>query len=580
MELGFLTQMLVSIEINGIILLDTVKINFGPGLCALTGETGAGKSILLDALGLALGMRARSDFVQNNEFANKANQAVVSATFSLDNDSPVFDLLSELDLFAPKSGEFMVLRRSLDSEGRSRAYINDQSVSVSTLRLVGENIVEIQGQFASQGLMNQASHREIVDKFFSLEKLRNEVTLNYQNWQNLESEYAKAELIFNAERTEEQFFQDQVAELKLINPQYGEETVLAQEREFLINSEKIIKAMATADTILSQSGGVEEQLNATQKLLRQELSNSAGKLDAVMDALSQASEGASEAQNLIKSIITDTELSSKNLEACEERLFALRALARKHKISVEELPELIQVLESQLEEISNSSQNLTVLRDNKIHAFEIYKNQALELSKKRRKSAIELDKAVAKELPFLKLDKSEFYTVIENLEQKHWGPSGVDHIHFEVTTNPGIKPGPLEKVSSAGELARFLLSLKVVLRKISAIPTLIFDEVDSGIGGATAFAVGERLAMIANDVQVLVITHSPQVASFASSHLQVIKKETAGKVSTNIYLLADKERREEIARMLAGAKVTDEARAAADSLINGKFPNSAIPNYN
>ena len=573
MELGFLTQMLVSIEINGIIILDTVSINFGPGLCALTGETGAGKSILLDALGLALGMRAKSDFVKNNEFVDKANQAVVSATFSLENNSPVFDLFSELDLFSPKSEEFMVLRRSLDSEGRSRAFINDQSVSVSTLRLVGESMVEIQGQFASQGLMNQASHREIVDRFFSLEGLRNKVSLKYQNWQNLEADYAKAKLNFNEERTEEQFLQDAVAELKLFNPLSGEETLLAQERGFLINSEKIVKAMATAETILSQRGGVEEQLNATQKVLGQELNKSAGKLDAVMDALSRAAEGTTEAQNLIQSIMSDTELSSKNLEACEERLFALRALARKHKIPVEELPKLIQVLEVQLAEISNSSQNLTILRNKKIQAFEIFKNHALQLSKKRRKAAIELDKAVAKELPFLKLQKSEFHTVIENLEQKHWGPLGLDHIHFEVATNPGIEPGPLEKVASAGELARFLLALKVVLRQINATPTLIFDEVDSGIGGATAFAVGERLAMIANNVQVLVITHSPQVASFASSHFQVIKKETAGKIATNVFLLTDKERREEIARMLAGAKVTDEARAAADSLINGKFQN-------
>ncbi len=560
--------MLASVTIRDIVLIDKVDVSFDTGLCALTGETGAGKSILLDALGLALGMRANASLVRRTGNGDNTNsRASVSATFDLADDDPVYDRLTNHDITAPEPGESLILRRNLDKDGRGRAFINDQPVSVALLRQIGESLVEIEGQFASHGLMDQATHRESLDGFANLGKSSSDVSALYKTWRDAESALAEAIAALEQNRADEEYLRHALAELVELDPQAGEETELSEARALLMNGERLVTAMAAAEKSLSNGDGVEDRLAAAQRVLTHEVDAAAGRLDAVMDALAIANDAVADAEALLHRVMVDAEPDPEKLEACEERLFAIRAMARKHSISVEELPTLRSNLEQKLGQIDDAGGLMQKLRAERDQAYETYKSRATELSQKRAKAAIKLDKAVAMELPPLKLEKAVFTTRVEVLEEKDWGPTGMDRVHFEVSTNPGAPSGPLARIVSGGELARFLLALKVVLHQSNAIPTLIFDEVDSGIGGAIATAVGERLAKLAKNVQVLAITHSPQVASCAMWHLQIAKSENAGVVTTNVAQLSEDDRQEEIARMLAGARITDEARAAAASLM-------------
>ena len=560
--------MLASVTIRAIVLIDKVDVSFDTGLCALTGESGAGKSILLDALGLALGMRANASLVRRTGNGDDTNsRASVSASFNLADDNPVFDHLHNHDIIAPEPGESLILRRNLDTDGRGRAFINDQPVSVALLRQIGESLVEIEGQFASHGLMDQATHRESLDGFANLRKLSGDVSTVYRIWHDAESALADAIAALEQNRADEEYLRHALAELVELDPQAGEETELSEARALLMNGERLVTAMAAAEKSLSNGDGVEDRLAAAQRALAHEVEAAAGRLDAVMDALSIANDAVADAEALLHRVMVDAEPDPEKLEACEERLFAIRAMARKHNIPVEELPNLRSNLERKLAQIDDAGGLMQKLQAERDQAYETYKSQATELSQNRAKAAIKLDKAVAAELPPLKLEKAVFTTRVEGLEEKDWGPTGMDRVHFEVSTNPGAPSGPLARIASGGELARFLLALKVVLHQSNAIPTLIFDEVDSGIGGAVAAAVGERLAKLAENVQVLAITHSPQVASCAMRHLQIAKSENKGVVTTNVSELSEDDRQEEIARMLAGAQITDEARAAAASLM-------------
>jgi len=563
--------MLVSVNIRDIILIDKVDIIFDSGLCALTGETGAGKSILLDALSLALGMRASASLLRTTGSSkNKQSPASVSASFHLAPDDPVFPLLISHHIPVPDAGDPLILRRSLDKDGRGKAFINDEPVSVALLRKVGETLVEIEGQFASHGLMDQGTHRNCLDDFANLKSVRHEVSNLYRDWQDAEKTLKETIATLEQNKVDEEYIRHALTELIALDPQAGEETELAETRALLMNGERLVSALGAAKDFLSSGDGVDERLAAAQRVLTSEVSAAAGRLDTVMDALVVANDAVADADTLLRRVMSDAEPDPVKLESCEERLFAIRAIARKHNLPVEELPALRSKLEEKLAQIDDSSELLKKLQAERHRAYEAYKSRAKILSKKRSASAIKLDKAVIAEFPPLKLEKATFTTVIEILEEREWGPSGIDRTFFEVSMNPGAPSGPLARIASGGELARILLALKVVLHQSNRIPTIIFDEVDSGIGGAVAAAVGERLAKLAKNVQVLAITHSPQVASCATRHLQIVKSTIKGVVKTNVSELSDVERQEEIARMLAGAKITNEARAAAASLLAEK----------
>jgi DNA repair protein RecN (Recombination protein N) len=556
--------MLVSLAIGNVVLIDKVDLEFGPGLCVLTGETGAGKSILLDSLGLALGMRANAGLVRSKP--NDA-PASVAATFMPGENSSAIALMADHGLELPEDGEPVILRRTVDPAGRSRAFVNDQPVSVSFLRNIGETLVEIEGQFATQGLMDTSTHRAALDGFGGLDDLRERVAALCRDYRDAEAALVAAQDEIARAREDEDLIRHAADELASLDPQPGEETELAEARALLMHGEKLIDALNTAETALTKGDGVEDRIGAAVRSLTRQTEAARGRFDAILDALERAMDGVSEALLQLGRVMADAEPDPHRLDTTEERLFALRAAARKHNTTVDALADLRQTLEAKLAAIDNTGDTIRILAEKRDRLKADYIRQAETLSKKRTKAAAALDAAVQQELPPLRLEKARFSTVLTRLDETDWGPNGVDRVHFEVTTNPGAPSGPLSRIASGGELARFLLALKVVMHRANGVPTLVFDEVDSGVGGATASAVGERLAQLAKDIQVLVVTHSPQVAAYGAHHLRVAKQDRAGGVVTVVDDLVEGDRREEIARMLAGAEVTEEARAAAASLI-------------
>ena len=565
--------MLVSVTIRNIVLIEKINTSFNRGLCVLTGETGAGKSILLDALGLALGMRANTNLVRSSGY-NKENSARASviASFELSTTHSIFSLLTDHNIEIPNAGEPLILRRNLDEDGRGSAFINDQAVSVKLLRLVGEQLVEIEGQFASQGLLNQATHREVLDKFSGLSHLRLEVRDLYIAWQNIESKLAKQILEQEQDHADQDYIRHSLSELQELDLKDGEEIQLSKLRSLLMNGERIVSAMTAVENSLFGGDGVEERLASAQRIISKESENTTGSLEPIMDALSIATDSVADAQGFINKILQEAAPDPEKLEVCEDRLFSIRALARKHQISIEDLTSLRKKFEQRLQEFDDTGGLIKKLQDERDEAHLLYQKKATILSEKRHQGAKRLDKTVGKELPPLKLEKATFRTRIESMPEENWGTHGMDHVYFEISTNPDNPSGPIGQIASGGELARFLLALKVVLNQTKTVPTLIFDEVDSGIGGAVAAAVGERLAKLAESMQVLTITHSPQVASYGTQHMRIEKSEKKGTIKTEVSILSAGERKEEIARMLAGTKITKEARAAAARLLDRDKP--------
>ena len=557
--------MLSTLSIRDVVLIDRLELEFQPGLCALTGETGAGKSILLDALGLALGIRADARLVRHG-----AVQAVVSAAFEVEDDHPVLALLEEHGI---GTGEgYLVLRRVLGTDGRSRAFVNDQSVGVAMLRRIGDTLVEIHGQFESHRLLDPATHRDLLDAFGRHQALCEDTSQSWRAWRTAVDARGRAEAGLEAARRDEAYLRHAVDELDALDPQFGEEEQLAQRRALLMNSEKLMQAMGEAASELNGTGGersVEDALRAAVRLLERVADKAEGQLDAAVGALERALSEVLEGQALVEKAVADMDLDPRRLEEIEERLFALRALARKHGCGVDDLAELRGTLATKLAVVDDGADAVARLVREQEEARVRYRDAADRLSSARTKAASELDAGVAVELEPLRLGKAKFSTRVERLGEKEWGEHGMDRIAFEVATNPGSPPGPLTRIASGGELARFMLSLKVVLAQADPVPTLIFDEVDAGIGGAVAAAVGERLARVAGEVQVLVLTHSPQVAALGGHHWRVSKSAGDAGAKTRVDVLDKTARREEIARMLAGTKVTEEARAAAESLLHG-----------
>ena len=551
--------MLIGLSIRNIVLIERLDVGFADGLCALTGETGAGKSILLDALGLALGARSDAALVRHG-----CDSASVTAEFEVRADHRVMELLRDHDI---PDGNSLLLRRTLSRDGRSRAFVNDQPVGAALLRQFGETLVEVHGQFDTAGLLNPRTHREALDAFAGLRADTDRVAAAWQAWRRVEDDKAEAETKAAQARAEEDYLKHTVAEFDALDPQPGEEGLLADKREMLMHREKLIEAITGALDQIAGDTSAESAIGGAQRMLERVADKAAGHLDAVLETIDRARAELAEATTNLQSLSADIDLDVNELESLEERLFSLRAAARKYGVDVDRLSSLREEMAEKLSLIEGEGDRLSQLAKSAEAARATYREAAERLSRARSQAARSLDQEITAELPPLKLEKAHFVTEIQELPETEWGPNGRDRVTFRVATNPGAPPGPLNRVASGGELARFMLALKVVLARGGSAPTLIFDEVDSGISGAVAAAVGDRLGRLGRDLQVLVVTHSPQVAARAGHHWRVAKTSADNHATTSVAALHDDERREEIARMLSGATITDQARAAADSLI-------------
>jgi len=553
--------MLATLSIRDFVLIEKLDLDFAGsgGLGALTGETGAGKSILIDALGLALGARAESGTVRRG-----ANQASVAASFDLPRDHPARSVLAEQGI---DGEDVLTLRRTVGADGRGRAFVNDQPASVALLRRLGDTLVEIQGQMEQHGLLDVATHRASLDTFAGLEKQAMTVGSTWTAWRAAGKAHADAQAAAESAKRDEDFLRHAVKELEALAPRADDEERLAAERQLMRAGSALGEAVAQALGELEQGRGAVTALRAAHRLIERNVDKAAGRLDVPLGALERALSEAVEAQAQLEAARDSLEFDPARLEKLEERLFALRAAGRKHNVAVPELAGLVEKFAAQLAALDDGEAGLKKLAAAEQAARAAYVAAAETQATARRKGAVRLDKAVAAELGPLKLERARFVTDVAALPESEWSAAGTDRVQFTVATNPGTPPAPITRIASGGELSRFLLALKVCLAKVGDAPTIVFDEVDSGIGGATAAAVGERLKRLAKDVQVLVVTHSPQVAAVADRHWLIRKTTTRNAASTDVLSLDAKGRREEIARMLSGAQVTAEARAAADKLL-------------
>jgi DNA repair protein RecN (Recombination protein N) len=553
--------MLVGLTVQNIVLIDRLDLSLAAGLTALTGETGAGKSILLDALGLALGARAEGGLVRVG-----ATQAAATAAFTLPERHAAYEILEEQGI---ERDDLLILRRQVGADGKSRAFVNDQPVSVALLRRIGETLIEIEGQFEVHGLLDPATHRTHLDAFGALEASAEKTRDAYRAWRKAQEALDGANAELERARADEDYLRHAAGELELADPKPDEETALTSERQQLMHREQLLEAIEAAYGELAGERGADRALASAARRLQRIADKAGAGLDPVASALDRAAAELAEGIAGLQRMAADLDANPNRLEKLDDRLNLLRELARKHRVAVTALPDLLSDLQRRLALIEGRSADLGALKKAAEAGLAAYRAVATALSTARAKAAKAMDTAVNKELPPLKLEKARFVTRIETLGEGDWGEGGWDRVQFQVATNPGATPGPINRIASGGELARFMLALKVTLASNQPVPTLVFDEVDSGIGGATAAAVGERLRRLAKKVQVLVITHSPQVAALAQNHLRVEKRTVKGKIATATTPLDDAERREEIARMLSGAVVTDEARAAADKLLVG-----------
>jgi DNA repair protein RecN (Recombination protein N) len=554
--------MLLALTIREIVVVDRLDLAFRPGLCVLTGETGAGKSILLDALGLALGKRGEAGLVRDG-----AGEAAVTAEFAVGQNHPAHAILREAAVGG--DSETIVLRRLLRNDGRSRAFVNDEPASVGLLRQLGDSLVEIQGQFEQRGLLDPANHRMILDAFAEDAANTAAVASAWRKWRAARLAQEEAARRLAASRDEEDLLRHHLAELDALSLEPGEEDRLSARRALLQSAERIAETLNEAIGELTGSAGAQAALARAARRLERARDRAQGVLDDALAAAERAANETDEALAVLEAAARNLELDPRQLETVEERLFALRAAARKHQVAVADLPALRDAIASQLAAIEAGADNADILARTTAASRAEYAAAAERVSRARAMAAERLDAGVAAELPPLRLDKARFRTVITALDEAEWGEHGRERVHFEISTIPGAAFGPLARIASGGELSRFMLALKMVLAGTSSVPTLIFDEVDSGIGGAVAAAVGERLQRLGTSLQVLVVTHSPQVAARGAHHWRVAKRLSERSTVTSVEELDPHTRQEEIARMLSGRTVTAAARAAAASLIAG-----------
>lgn len=549
--------MLLRLSIRNIVLIEALDLAFEPGFTALTGETGAGKSILLDALSLALGARADASLVRAGEKAGS-----VTATFLVPPTHPAHALMDEMGL---EPDDLIIARRVQNAGGSGRAFVNDMPVSVGLLRALGATLVEVHGQHADRSLINAASHRRLLDAFGGLLGDTADTATRWQSLKDAEEALAAQEKAIAAAREEADYLRASVDELSHLDPEPGEEARLADSRQTMAAAEKVADDLSEAAGVLEGNRSPIPALAGALRKLERKQGGAEAHLNPVMDALARALDALEEARTTIVDAQRSLDFDPHEMEGLEERLFALRAAARKYKTPVDDLAGLATEMADQLADLDAGEDRLAAMAAAVAAAEHAYRTAAQSLSDRRGEAANALEEAVAKELGPLKLGKARFLVRKEEAEP---GPEGLDQIAFWVETNPGAPAGPIMKVASGGELSRFLLALKVSLADRGSASTLIFDEIDTGVGGAVSDAIGARMGRLADVVQVISVTHAPQVAARADNHLLIAKGSANGSATaTTVRALESGERREEIARMLAGATVTDEARAAADRLI-------------
>ena len=552
--------MLAQLSIRDFVLIDRLDLQFGPGLTVLTGETGAGKSILLDALALALGGRGDGSAVRQGE-----KQGQVTAVFDLAADHPAWDVVRAQDLEADGS---LILRRVQFPDGRTRAFLNDAPVSVQTLRDISRGLVEIHGQHDDRALVDPTAHRTLLDAFGSLDVKAARVRSAFASFKAAERTHADEAARIAKAQADADYLHHVHAELAKLAPTQGEEEQLSERRLAMQQAEKVSGDLRDA---FESVAGEASPLTTFSALLRR-LERRAGQAPELIEPCLKALDGVlvalDHAQATVEDALQRAEYDPRELETVEERLFALRAAGRKHGVAPDALPDLLERFTQDLAALEAGESRLAHLAGAVDAAFGHYRSVARDLSDGRRSASTKLDAAVNSELKPLKLDRARFTTEVES-DPGTASPDGFDRVEFWVSTNPGTRPGPLTKVASGGELARFMLALKVSLADRGSAPTLVFDEIDTGVGGAVADAIGSRLARLSGKVQVLAVTHAPQVAARSASHLRISKSALKGgeRVATRVTMLQDESRREEIARMLAGATITEEARAAARRLI-------------
>ncbi len=547
--------MLRQLSIRDVVLIDRLELEFEPGLGVLTGETGAGKSILLDSLGLALGVRADTGLVRQGQ-----PQASVAAEFELPSGHPAFALLADQGI-EPEPGEPLVVRRTLKADGGSRAYAGGAGVPASVLREIANGLVEIHGQHDDRGLLSPRGHRALLDLFGRIDC--NPVARAWAEVERLEAELADARQSAEAAERDRDWLQHAAGEITALAPEPGEETRLAEERAAMQAGAKAGESLAGLDELLGGSEGALAQLRAAARRIERGAADHPLLAEALA-SLDRALIEGGEAEERIARAAEALAFDPARLEAVEARLFDIRGLARKHRVEPDALAALGEELQAKLALIEAGGERIGRLEAALAEAKSRYDEAAQWLRAERAKAAFRLDEAVAAELPPLKLDAAKFRTALSDAEP---GSAGIDKVEFEVSTNPGAPFGPLTRIASGGELSRFILGLKVALAEAGTAQTMVFDEIDRGVGGAVASAIGERLARLARKSQLLVVTHSPQVAARAAHHYRIEKAHEGGETRTLVRKLTPDERREEIARMLSGAAITEEARAQAARLL-------------
>jgi len=551
--------MLTALSIRNVVLIEALDLDFGSGLGVLTGETGAGKSILLDSLGLALGARADSGLVRNGEA-----QASVTATFDTPRaDHRATDLLADngIDL---EPGEPLIIRRTVKADGGSRAFINDQACSAALLRDLSSALVEIHGQHDDRGLLNPRGHRALLDSYGRCDT--GAVSGAYQAWRAAADRLAESRASVETAARDRDYLTHAVDELTRFAPEPGEEATLAEERATMQKGARLSDDLsAVTECFTGSDGGLAQLRQAARRLDR--IVSEYEPLAEVLAALDRAVIEASEAEDRLNEAAEALSFDPARLDAIETRLFDLRGLSRKHHVAPDDLAALREDMAEKLAAIEGGEEHLAALEAEVRAKAAAYREAAQALSAERQMAAGKLDAAVAAELAPLKLDAARFRTVVAPQEEGQWGVHGMDRVEFEISTNPGAPFAPLVKIASGGELSRFILALKVALAEQGGADTLIFDEIDRGVGGAVASAIGDRLARLSKTNQILVVTHSPQVAARGAGHMLIAKSSDGTVTRTGVHALGDGERREEIARMLSGAEITAEARAQAERLL-------------
>lgn len=551
--------MLKSLSIRNVVLIDKLDLDFQNGFSVLSGETGAGKSILLDSVGLLLGKRAEVGMIRSG-----CDKLSVCGSFEIaDKKGELAALCAEYDLDFEHE---IIIKRTLNQDGKGKIFFNDQPITQKLLKEIGSYLVEIHGQFDNQGLLNPATHLSVLDNYGAYPEKITAMKAAFAVYKKAKDNRVNAEAKIAQSKADEDNLRHWVDEFQKMQPRENEQEELEEKRRQMMNAEKILENLDAAYKALNQ-GGVQSALRQAQTAISRVNVLLNGKFDNIYSLLDTALVNADEAGEEIEAASNEVSLNQNELDAVEERLFALKALARKHNTTIEELPLVWQQMEENLRNLELGEDDIENLRKLEEAAYNDYVKKATEVSQARLAAALRLDGKIQAELPDLKMEKARFMTQISTKPENQWNENGRDDVCFMVSTNPNTPYGSISKIASGGELARFMLALKVNLAQTSQVETMIFDEVDTGIGGATAQAVGEKLAKLGEQVQVLVVTHSPQVAAQSKYHYKVEKTTVDNVTTTSLRELSAAEKTEEVARMLSGEHITDEARAAAKVLI-------------